>query len=377
MTVALPGKTYLVGGAVRDELLDLPVRERDWVVVGTTPGAMLAAGFRQVDPDFPVFLHPDTGEEYALARREFKIGAGYRGFRIEAGPDVTLQQDLARRDLTINAMARGSQGELIDPFKGESDLREGLLRHVGPAFIEDPVRLLRVARFAACLGEYGFRVAHPTHRLMKQMVRDGSMAELQPPRIMRELGKALACTQPWRFFEVLHACGGLRELLPGLAERMNSGHGDVPMNPALAALRSAIRQSDDPEIRLAALLLLLPDDHETLQSRLGLSRRISRWLRTGRPLWERLQDPGASNAEALESLLTAMGAWRDTGEFEALLTLFSVQPEAPALVASLEDLRRTASSIDIAALRQEGLQGADLGRAVIAARRAAIAASGA
>lgn len=373
----MPGKTYLVGGAVRDGLLGLPVQERDWVVVGATPEAMRAAGFRQVDPDFPVFLHPESGEEYALARREFKTGAGYRGFRTEAGPDVTLQQDLARRDLTINAMARAPDGDLIDPFDGEIDLREGLLRHVSPAFVEDPVRLLRVARFAACLGEYGFRVAHPTHRLMQQMVQDGAIAELQAPRIARELGKALGCRQAWRFFEVLHACGGLRELLPGLAEGMKSGHGGGEANPELAALRAASQQSADPDIRLAALLLSLPDPLETLQSRLGLSRRVARWLRTGRSLWGRLQDAGNMQAAELESLLSAMGAWRDNGEFEVLLMLFRAQPDAPEPVGRLEELRLAAAAVDIDVLRREGFQGAALGRAITAARCAAIAASGA
>jgi len=371
----MPGKTYLVGGAVRDEMLDLPVQERDWVVVGATPEGMVAAGFRRVDPDFPVFLHPVSGEEYALARREFKTGAGYRGFLTEAGPDVTLQQDLVRRDLTINAMARGPEGELVDPFDGERDLREGLLRHVSPAFVEDPVRLLRVARFAACLGAYGFRVAHPTHRLMKQMVQAGAIAELQAPRIARELGRALECAQPWRFFEVLHACGGLRELLPGLAEGITSGHGEGGANPGLAALHAATQRSANPEVRLAALLLSLPDSLETLQSRLGLSSRVTRWVRTGRSLWGRLLGGADMLAAELESLLGAMGAWRDNGEFEVLLTLFRVQPEAPDLVAQLEDLRRSAAAIDIDALRREGLQGAELGRAITAARCAAIAAA--
>jgi len=161
-------KIYLVGGAVRDRLLGLPVEERDWVVTGATEQEMAALGYQQVDADFPVFLHPESGEEYALARREVKTGPGYKGFRIETGPDVTLEEDLARRDLTINAMAEADDGTLIDPYGGRDDLEAGLLRHVTPAFVEDPVRLPRVARFAAKLAGYGFRVAHDTFTLMEQ-----------------------------------------------------------------------------------------------------------------------------------------------------------------------------------------------------------------
>src|SRR6201991_3165924 len=163
-------RVYSVGGAVRDELLGLAVKDRDWVVVGSTPEEMERLGYKPVGRDFPVFLHPETHEEYALARTERKVARGYKGFTVHAAPDVTLEQDLARRDLTINAMARGEDAELVDPYGGERDLRAGLLRHVSPAFVEDPVRILRVARFAA---RYGFTIAPQTLELMKQMVRNG------------------------------------------------------------------------------------------------------------------------------------------------------------------------------------------------------------
>jgi tRNA nucleotidyltransferase (CCA-adding enzyme) len=164
---------YLVGGAVRDKLLGLPVRERDWVVVGATPEAMVKLGYRPVGKDFPVFLHPDTHEEYALARTERKTAPGYKGFVVHADPDVTLEEDLRRRDLTINAIAEAADGTLIDPFNGREDLDQGLLRHVSPAFVEDPVRILRVARFAARFAKWGFKVAHGTHALMQRMVDNG------------------------------------------------------------------------------------------------------------------------------------------------------------------------------------------------------------
>lgn len=194
-------KIYLVGGAVRDELLGRAVGERDWVVVGSTPDALLALGYRQVGRDFPVFLHPDTAEEYALARTERKTGAGHTGFVCHAGPEVTLEQDLSRRDITVNAMARAADGELIDPFSGQADLQAGVLRHVSDAFVEDPLRLFRVARFAAQLP--GFVVAPETLALMRDMVAQRHLHELSAERVWAELEKALACPSPSRFFQVL------------------------------------------------------------------------------------------------------------------------------------------------------------------------------
>jgi tRNA nucleotidyltransferase (CCA-adding enzyme) len=204
-------KTYIVGGAVRDALLGLPVQDRDHVVVGTTPEAMEQAGFRPVGRDFPVFLHPDTHEEYALARTERKTALGYRGFQVYAAPDVTLEQDLARRDLTINAMARGEDGALIDPFHGERDLRAGVLRHVSAAFVEDPVRILRVARFAA---RFGFEVAPETMTLMREIVAAGEADALVPERVWQEFAKGLMERAPRRMFDVLAACGALARVLP-------------------------------------------------------------------------------------------------------------------------------------------------------------------
>ena len=200
-------KIYLVGGAVRDQLLDLPVRDRDWVVVGGSGEQLLARGLQAADAEFPVFIDPASGEEYALARREIKTGPGYKGFHIEAGPEVTLEEDLVRRDLTINALARDESGRLIDLFGGREDLDQGLLRHISPAFVEDPVRLLRTARFAARLGRWGFRVAHTTQGLLGQMAASGELRFLRPERVWREMKQALAEDQPWRFFEVLQRSG--------------------------------------------------------------------------------------------------------------------------------------------------------------------------
>lgn len=203
---------YAVGGAVRDRLLGLPVKDRDYVVVGGTPETMVELGYRPVGKDFPVFLHPETHEEYALARTERKTAKGYKGFQVYADHDVTLEQDLARRDLTINAIAEGEQGQLIDPYHGVADLEAKVLRHVSPAFSEDPVRILRAARFAARFIE--FTVADETMALMREMVEAGEVDALVPERVWQELAKGLMEQKPSRMFEVLRACGALKRLLP-------------------------------------------------------------------------------------------------------------------------------------------------------------------
>ncbi|HEX4986873.1 MAG TPA: multifunctional CCA addition/repair protein [Burkholderiales bacterium] len=204
-------KIYAVGGAVRDRLLGRKVEDQDYVVVGATPGQMEALGYRPVGKDFPVFLHPDTHEEYALARTERKSGRGYKGFEVHASPEVTLEQDLARRDLTINAIARDETGALIDPFHGEADLKAGVLRHIGPAFVEDPVRILRVARFAA---RFGFAIAPETLALMGEMVRNGEADHLVPERVWQELARGLMEDKPSLMLLALRECGALARVLP-------------------------------------------------------------------------------------------------------------------------------------------------------------------
>jgi tRNA nucleotidyltransferase (CCA-adding enzyme) len=208
-------RLYVVGGAVRDRLLGLPASDRDWVAVGATPAQMLAAGYRAVGKDFPVFLHPETGEEVALARTERKSAPGYHGFVFHAAPDVTLQEDLRRRDLTINAMAEDERGEVIDPWGGRRDLAAGVLRHVSEAFAEDPVRLLRLARFAARF--HRFSVAPETEALMRRLVDDGEVDALVPERVWQEISRGLMEARPSRMFEVLRGCGALERLLPEVA----------------------------------------------------------------------------------------------------------------------------------------------------------------
>ncbi len=252
-------KVYLVGGAVRDHLLGLPVKERDWVVIGETPEAMVAQGFRPVGKDFPVFLHPKTHEEYALARTERKTAPGYRGFSINASPDVTLEQDLLRRDLTINAIAKDDVDTLIDPFGGQKDLSSRSLRHISSAFAEDPVRILRVARFMARYQHLGFKVAGETMELMKNMVAQGEVDALVPERVWSELVKALSERTPTQFFDVLQHCGALARLFPEIhclygVPQPAKYHPEIDTGiHTMMVLEQAVKLSDDPRVRFAAL----------------------------------------------------------------------------------------------------------------------------
>ena len=249
---------YCVGGAVRDELLDLPIKDKDYVVVGSTPQAMLDAGYRPVGKDFPVFLHPQTHEEYALARTERKTGAGYKGFAVHTSEHVTLEQDLARRDLTINAIAKASDGTLIDPFNGLADIKSKTLRHVSEAFAEDPVRILRAARFAARFSD--FTVAPETIILMQQMVQAGEIDALVPERVWQELAKGLMEQKPSHMFDVLRACGALQKIMPELDKLWG-----VPQPPlhhpeidtgvhVMMVIDYAAKQNFDLHIRFAALV---------------------------------------------------------------------------------------------------------------------------
>jgi tRNA nucleotidyltransferase (CCA-adding enzyme) len=316
-------QVYLVGGAVRDELLGLPVRERDWVVVGATPEQMLAAGYTPVGRDFPVFLHPKSKEEYALARLERKSGPGYRGFVTDVSADVTLEQDLLRRDLTINAIARADDGTLIDPFEGRADLQRRLLRHVSEAFIEDPVRVLRVARFAARFAPLGFSVAPQTQALMQRMVRDGEVAALVPERVWRELERALAEPCPERFFIELQNCGALSIILPELAQTWQA-----PLQPA-AILQVVVRLSSDASIRFAALLgSLSVESIEQLCARLRVPNPYRELALLCARLGEHLAGAAELAAEPLLDLLEQADAIRRPERFESLLTVIRARVQA-------------------------------------------------
>ncbi len=252
-------KTYLVGGAVRDGLLNLPIKDRDWVVTGTTPEAMLAAGYQQVGRDFPVFLHPKTREEYALARTERKSGQGYTGFITWFAPDVTLEQDLQRRDLTINAIAQDSDGNIIDPFNGRHDIQQRLLRHVSAAFNEDPLRVLRVARFAARFAHLNFRIADETMALMQHMAASGELAHLTAERVWKETESALQSPNPQVFFQVLRDCNALAVLFPEIDKLFGvpapaKWHPEIDTGVhTLMTLAIAAQLSPEVDIRFATL----------------------------------------------------------------------------------------------------------------------------
>jgi tRNA nucleotidyltransferase (CCA-adding enzyme) len=289
-------ETYLVGGAVRDQVLGLIPKERDWVVVGATVNDMLRLGFRPVGKDFPVFLHPETQEEYALARLERKVGRGYTGFTFDASPTVTLAEDLKRRDLTINAMAQAADGTLIDLYGGVSDLQKGILRHVSPAFAEDPVRILRVARFSA---RFKFQVATDTQVLMQQMVKAGEVNALVPERVWKELERALKEPYPALFFLTLKECQAFPILFP-------------PLN--LSLLQRATEITEDARVRFAALITALCE--EELGS-FCKRNRIPREYEDLALLTVRLKSflDNLSSAESILQLLSQADAFRRPNRF--------------------------------------------------------------
>jgi tRNA nucleotidyltransferase (CCA-adding enzyme) len=321
-------QVYLVGGAVRDELLGLPAHERDWVVVGATPEELQRAGYRAVGREFPVFLHPDTSEEYALARLERKTAPGYRGFETRFSPEVTLEQDLQRRDLTINAMARAPDGTLVDPYGGRHDLEQRLLRHVSPAFVEDPVRVLRVARFAARLSALGFRLAPETRELMRFMVSSGEINSLVPERVWREMQRALAEADPAVFFDMLDDCGALAVLLPELewdqAARKALQRTAAPAPAATtvpAATRvSAANSATEGSVRFAALLAgTAPEKITVLCERLRVPNDYRELALLTVRLLARIAHRGALDAATTLELLEAADALRRPDRFQLLL----------------------------------------------------------
>ena len=331
-------KIYRVGGSVRDELLGRRIVDRDWVVVGATPEILVASGYRPVGRDFPVFLHPDTHEEYALARTERKHGRGYRGFEFFVSPDVTLDEDLARRDLTINAMARDEHGKLIDPFGGEADLRAGILRHVSPAFVEDPLRVLRVARFAA---RFGFKVARETLALMRDLSESGELAALAPERVWQELSRGLLEPHPSRMIDALRDCAALTRLLPEVDARF----GPQNVRPSRRGARARLDAALDLAAKRGASLpvryaILVHDPGENLPSSAPIhGAQLARGVRIADAISSRLKVPAdcrdaarlaarwrcaVDNAADLRpaqllALLTAADAFRRPERIDALL----------------------------------------------------------
>jgi len=340
-------KVYLVGGAVRDELLGLPVKERDYVVVGATPEEMVRLGFKPVGKDFPVFLHPKTHEEYALARTERKSGRGYKGFTVYASPEVTLEEDLKRRDLTINAMAKDEDGRLIDPFGGKKDLEARVLRHVSEAFAEDPVRILRVARFAARLG---FSVHETTMALMRRMVESGEADFLVPERVWQEFSRGLAEPRPERMFEVLEECGFLKKTFPELKAWPKRFSGSVPVRFAVLAW---------------------PLGEKEAQALCGRLRTPSEVRELALAAVRNREGLGKSTPEALLGVLKGADAFRRPERFAELLEAARLA-EPGINTARLQRAFQAASAVDAGAIAAKAASPSEIGKLVDEARLKAI-----
>jgi tRNA nucleotidyltransferase (CCA-adding enzyme) len=362
-------KIYAVGGSVRDELLGLPVTDRDYVVVGATPAEMVKLGYKPVGRDFPVFLHPTTKEEYALARTERKTARGYHGFEFHAAPDVTLEDDLARRDLTINAIARDDAGNLIDPFGGAADLKARVLRHVGPAFAEDPVRILRVARFAA---RFGFTIAPATLEQMRHMVVDGEADALVAERVWQELARGLMEQRPSRMFEVLAECGALAAILPELTA-VTAGAAGARRLAALDAVaahglglaeRFAVLTMDTEEKLLEAFCERLRVPQDCRELALLAARHCSE-----------VRKADKLAPAALLALIQATDALRRPDRFAQLLDVCAAaadKPASEAAVARLRDALAEARAVDAGAVARGCADPAQIKERVAQARIDAI-----
>lgn len=363
-------QTYLVGGAVRDELLGLKVKDRDWVVVGATPEQMLARGFTQVGSDFPVFLHPKTREEYALARTERKQGHGYHGFSVYSAPDVTLEEDLLRRDLTINAIARSEQGELTDPFNGQADLEARKLRHVSEAFKEDPLRIMRTARFAARFQPLGFSVCTETMALMHDMVAEGEVEHLVPERVWQEIQRALHEQSPATFFQVLRDCGALAVLIPELSP-------DADFNAALDALQCIHAATGSTAERFAALFCTLDEPTCTARAKALKApndcQQLARLTVAFIPVIGQL-DPAQPDAGTLLELLEKADVWRRPERFSSLTRVLECALGAAGRerLKPLKSAADSASGVDPKTLMARGFSGKELGQAIRSERLARI-----
>ena len=368
-------KTYIVGGAVRDELLGLPVVDRDWVVVGATPDELVALGFRPVGRDFPVFLHPQTHEEYALARTERKSGRGYRGFTVYSAPDVTLEEDLARRDLTINAMAKDEAGVLVDPFGGARDLKDRVLRHVSDVFAEDPVRILRVARFAARLR---FPIAEETLALMRRMVDAGEVDHLVAERVWQEFARGLEEAHPDEMLLALERCGALAKLLPELVPALEG----EARPKVLDALERAAQSGATLTVRFALLVWPLGADGvekiDALCVRLRAPTRVRDLALLALRLQAQLRSAVSALPEALLALLKRADALRRRERFAELLAAMQLAEPGTASAGVAPRLKRAleaATSIEAGAIAREATEPAEIAQRIDAARLAAVRAA--
>ena len=384
-------KVYLVGGAVRDKLLNLPVKDQDWVVTGSTPQAMLDQGYLQVGKDFPVFLHPESKHEYALARTERKIQKGYHGFECFASPEVTLEQDLQRRDLTINAMAEDSQGNLIDPYNGKADLEKGVLRHVSTAFAEDPVRILRIARLAARFAQQKFYVAHSTNKLMRQMVGAGEVDSLVAERVWAETFKALSETDPLRYFQVLRGCGALAIVFPEIenlfpVQTKAVAHNTDVTQPDIfpiftRALQTHASDYKEPSLRFALLMMGVyrhdsnTDDIESLCKRLRVPSEFRDLAITATRMHSKIISATTLDANTITDLFEVCDGLRKPERFKSALLVCEALPDIAPISSSLAilpDLLDQCLAINARDIDTEGLKGKEIGLAIHKARVALI-----
>ncbi len=364
-------KFYLVGGAVRDRLLGLEPKERDWVVVGATVDELLARGFKRLDAEFPVFVHPQTGEEHALARRERKTAPGHKGFVVEFGPDVTLEEDLLRRDLRLNAIAESESGQLSDPYGGRKDIESRTLHHVSPAFAEDPLRVLRVARLAARLDALGFSIHPSTMKLMRAMSNRNELGALSPARIWRETERALETDAPARFFETLAECGALAILLPEACdEKAAAGSSCVTTRVILSALQTAASLEPRGEVRFATLASAMcafscSTALDRIRQRYPLTKKQAELARTAVELRSELAAAAPPGAKQLLAALERADAFRRTDRFEdALVVLKSLESAGDEALrdkaGTLERAFVFARAVGGATLSAEGFEGKNL-----------------
>ncbi len=360
---------YLVGGAIRDRLLGIEAHERDWVVVGATADELVSLGFRRLDAEFPVFAHPQTGEEYALARRERKTGPGHKGFAVDFGPDVTLEEDLLRRDLRLNAIAESESGQLIDPYLGRVDIESRTLRHISPAFVEDPLRVLRVARFAARFDSLGFSIHPSTQELMRSMSRKDEMGALSPARIWGETEKALATDDPARYFAELAQCGALEFLLPQSCTASSAtDSGCAIRGSGLAVLEAAAVLDRRTEVRFAALGATT--DAATIDCICGgypVPKKHADLARTALRLRLDLASETPVGAERLLRALEDADAFRRADRFDDALLVCRALESAGAddLSGKIDALVRAfaaARAVSGAELSGAGLRGKDLAK---------------
>ncbi len=365
---------YLVGGAVRDQLLGLKAYDKDYVVTGARPEDLLAQGFSQVGKDFPVFLHPLTHEEYALARTERKAGSGYTGFICAFGPEVSLEEDLKRRDLTVNAMARDEEGNLIDPYGGLADLKARILRHVSPAFVEDPLRVLRAARFVAKLAPFNFTLHPTTAQLLRDMAASGELNALTPERCFMEVHKAMSTAAPERFFSTLHQCQALPAVMPEMAALFVS---PSSLNPDLSAFERGAQalalikdKVSDPALRFATLAHDLgAPDLQTLSSRMHLPKDYQeavRLVHLSLPLWQHL--PQATATDIL-ALFTRLDLYRRPQRLEQMVPILgalsaTLGQDTQTRAQALQQIFGLTQEVQVQALVQQGLKGKAIGEAV-------------